>query len=378
MDNSNASGSNKFGFGKPATSTNEKADSTTSPVEEYATNVPDKSDEESYTDKSSVTISLIINHSLFRKKNDKVLPKKNDFIGSSFNSTRILSSNEEEVKKYFPNIVGLSPTHDDFVDRVKQWLSNIKIIVNELGVTLDTSFIYDKKSDYYKFKAKVDAIEEAYLAADRKTYAGLKEALKVKITDLNALESTKHNYGRPVNVEDYLVYRHCLLYDSVAKDPSVVNTSTKVRFYFKDDQKEAEKAKKFRLEINKAKTNYVALLADSDLFKAVYIQYLVQSNLPVISSLAEDVIIQETKLDAFSAQEPIKFNKMFNNKHVRLIGNIELLIARGELSRSPYNQNITTSDGAFVGANMIEAIAWFNNPDNKSLVDSYYNRLKNI
>ena len=118
-------------------------------------------------------------------------------------------------------------------------------------------------------------------------------------------------------------------------------------------------------------------MADDELFDAIYIQYCAINGLPIISSLAEDVIERQNKLDKFSTEEPIKFNKLCGDKNIRLMATIEKLIARGELIRSEYNQNITTSDGEFVGANIKEAIAWFNNPDNTSLVNALHNRLKN-
>jgi len=55
-----------------------------------------------------------------------------------------------------------------------------------------------------------------------------------------------------------------------------------------------------------------------------------------------------------------------------------LLIARGELIKSDYNQNITTSDGVLIGANMNEALAWFKNTENISAVNAYKNKLKNF
>ena len=55
-----------------------------------------------------------------------------------------------------------------------------------------------------------------------------------------------------------------------------------------------------------------------------------------------------------------------------------MLIARGELIRTQYNQNITSPDGDFIGANMSEAIAWFKNTENSSVVNAYINKLKNI
>ena len=43
-----------------------------------------------------------------------------------------------------------------------------------------------------------------------------------------------------------------------------------------------------------------------------------------------------------------------------------------------HNQNITTPDGEFIGANVKEAVTWFKNPTNSALVSAYKNKLKNI
>ena len=371
-----------FGFGKSNTDTVEKKTATTTtPVEETKAiedvNTTPEDIDEPYTDERSVTIALVKNFSLYRRANDKSLPKRRDHIGGSVSASRILSANKDEVETYFPNIVGLAPNNENFVTRVKQYLNNIRIQVDELGKTFDTSFFYNKKADYYRIKREEEKIEEAYSRANRQDTSKLKAALKEKITRLNTLESTKCKLGHPVNVEDYLMYRHCLLYNDVAKDIALINSDPTIRFYFKDNQKEAEKLKKFRLELNKAKTNYVQCLGDDELFDAVYIQYCAINGLPIISSLAEDIIERQNKLDKFSTDEPVKFNKLCGDKHIRLMATIERLIARGELIRVEYNQNITTADGEFIGANMKEAITWFNNPDNSSVVNAFKNRLKN-
>lgn len=350
-------------------------------VDEPATTSVETQEEDldvEYTDIRKVTVVLIKNYSLYRKANDKVLPKRKDFIGSSVHASRILSANKEEVDTYFPNIVGLSPSDPNFIMRVKQYLNNIRIPVDELGRTFDISFHYYRKSYYNKIKEEEEKIDRAYQNANRQDITKLRVALKEKITKLNALESTKCKLGYPINVDDYLMYRHCLLYNDIAKDVALINSDSNIRFYFKDEQKEAEKLRKFRLEVNKAKANYVSCLADNTLFDAVYTQYCVLSNMPVISSLAEDRLEREIKLDKFSTDEPVKFNKIFNNKDIKLIASIELLIARGELSRSQYNQNITSPDGDFIGANMGEAVAWFKNPTNASIVNVFMNKLKNI
>lgn len=382
METNNSDVSASFGFGKPNTdNVKQKVENTISPVEgtpvvKEVVNTPDDEDE-SYTDERSVTIALVKNYSLYRRANDKVLPKRRDYIGGSVTASRVLSANKDEIETYFPNIVGLAPNNENFITRVKQYLNNIRIQVDELGKTFDVSFFYNRKADYYRIKREEEKIEEAYSKANRQDLSKLKAALKEKITRLNTLESTKCKLGHPINVEEYLMYRHCLLYNDVAKDMALINSDPTIRFYFKDNQKEAEKLKKFRLELNKAKVNYVQCLADDDLFDAIYIQYCVINGLPIVSSLAEDVIERQNKLDRFSTEEPVKFNKLCGDKNIRLMAIIERLIARGELIRSEYNQNITTSDGEFIGANIKEAISWFNNPDNSSAVNAFYNRLKN-
>lgn len=383
MDRVNSADSATFGFSKPNTNKEEQKVETTTKVEQEV-KIDTASDEvynnleDEYTDIRSVTIALVKNYSLYRKANDKVLPKRTDYIGSSISSSRILASNKEEVEAYFPNIVGIASNNDNFVTRVKQHLNNIRIKVDELGIKFDISFHYYKRKDYVRIKSEEEKIEETYNRAKLGGISKLKAALQEKIVRLNALESTKHKYGYPINVDDYLMYRHCLLYNDIAKDVALINSDPSIRFYFKDDQKEADKLKKFRLEVNKAKANYVACLADDNLFDAIYIQYCVLNNLPIMSSLAMNRLDKEIKLDKFSTDEPAKFNKIFNNKDVKLMATIETLIARGELIRLQYNQNITTAEGEFIGANIGEAVAWFKDPNNTSVVNSYYNKLKNI
>lgn len=383
MDNIDAKASFKIGNANTGAGANKAdVDNTPSPVEEQPKPQTTAEDIDygdlEYTDRRSVTIMLIKNYSLYRKANDKVLPKRMDYIGSCVQSSQILAANKQEVEAYFPNIVGRSVNDPDFVMRVKEYLNNIRVAVDELGRTFDTSFLYYHKRDYDRIHAEETKIEEEYQKTDRTTTKKLREALKIKINALNALEGTKHKYGYPLNMSDYLLYRHCLLYNDVAKDIALINADASIRFYFKDDVKEAKKRQDFRQQVNRAKANYVACLADDMLFDAIYIQYCLANNLPVISSLAEDRLEREIKLDKFSTEHPDKFNRIFNNKDNKLIAQIEMLIARGELTRLQYNQNITTAEGELIGANMKEAVAWFKNPNNASVVNAYLNRLNNI
>ena len=154
----------KFGL-SPEPNKKVEADSVNSPVEEKQETKPlsaKTADEDlslPYIDRRTVSIALVRNYSLYRKQNDKELPKRRDYIGSSLKSSRMLSSNKQEVEAYFPNIVGVSPNDPSFVQRVKQWINNIRVGVDELGTTLDISFNYNTKKDYLAFKKEEDSIE---------------------------------------------------------------------------------------------------------------------------------------------------------------------------------------------------------------------------
>lgn len=331
-----------------------------------------------FTYKRSITVSLIQNYSLYRKANDKVLPKRRDYIGSSIRSSQVLASNRAEVEAYFPQLLGISVNNENFVTRLKQYLNNIQVPVNELGVTFDCSFRFNHKRDYFAFKAREEEIEMAYKKANKQSTKDLRAALAIKINDLNNLESEQYAVGSPVNITDYILYRHCLLYRDIAKDTALINCDPFVRFYLKDDAKDKERQQKLRQEINNAKRNYIEVIGDDEMFDAVYIQYCVVAGLPIVNSLLSERMDKESQLDKFSTSEPVKFNSIVKDKDLRIKSLIELLIARGEFVRSQFNQNITTQDGEFIGANMKEAIAWAKNPENENVLAAFKNKLKYI
>ena len=340
-----------------------------------------ESDEEldaPFTYNRTVSIALIQNYSLYRKANDKVLPKRRDFIGSSVRSSQVLASNRAEVEAYFPQLLGLSPNNENFISRLKQYLNNMQVRVDELGVTFDCSFQFNHKRDYLKFKAQEEAIELQYKKANRQNIQELRKALDAKIMAINNLESQLHAYGSPVNIAEYLLYRHCLLYRDIAKDTAIINSDPYVRFYFRDDTKDRERQQKLRQEINNAKRNYVEVIGNDDMFDAVYIQYCVIAGLPIVNSMLNDRLEKEVQLDKFSTAEPVKFNNIVKDKDIEIKSFIELLISRGEFVRSKFNQNITTQDGEFIGANMKEAIAWAKDPDNANVIAAFKNKLKYI
>ena len=329
-----------------------------------------------YIDNRTIIISLVHNYSNYRKVNMKVLGQRKETIGSSITSCRVLSSNAGEVNAYFPALVGLSPNHADFTSRVKAWLSNIQFVVNENDVPLDISFVYNTKKDYLDFKKKEDAIDEDYAKVDRTNLSAIKDAIKKRVNALNTLESEKYKVGHPVNLEQYIIYRHCLLYRDVAKDTAIVNSDPSVRFYIKDEAKEVEKQKKLTEYRMQAMRNFIELNASPTKRNAVYIAIVASRNENVSEALIKTDSEKTSYLMDYVNTHPDKFNKLFADKNITTRAFIETLIVRGELVRSEFNQQISTADGTLIGSNMNGAIAFFNNPDNKDMKELYENKLK--
>lgn len=371
----------KFNIGSNKTEKDSKVDSAIEPTVAESIKLKEEQLEEDldreYIDNRKVTISLVESFSVYRKINNKALERKKEIIGSSVESSRILSSNDGEISKYFPELIGVSSNNPDFVTKVKSWLNNIHFVVNDKNVELNTTFIYEHKRDYLNIKKQEDAINDAYDSIDRSNQERIKTALKEKITKLNALESSKHQYGRPQNVTEYLIYRHCLLYNQVAKDIALINSTARYRFYIKDEAKEQERQNKLIKERNNAMRNYVELVANDNKFEATYILISIQRNDNLTYALLKDNNVKQSIMMNFVNEHPDKFNKIINDKHLMLRAMIEKLIVRGELVRSEYNQQLSTADGMFIGANMKEAIVWFENPNNKGERIRLENTLKN-
>jgi hypothetical protein len=328
-----------------------------------------------YVDIRYMVIALASNYSLYRRVNDKELAERNEYIGSCIRSSNALCANKGELEAYFPNLIGVSPNDQNFVRRVKEYLNNFQVKVDKLGLRLNLTFHYNHFKDYLAFKKKEEAIETEFAQVKRGDAIALKRAIENRIVKLNALESTKWQYGSPENVADYLLYRHCLLYSDVAKDHSLINKEH-IRFYFKDEQKENELKAKQRLELNNAKRNFVTLIANDKAFEDVYVQYCVLKNKAIIPALAEDDLVKQENLDYFSQKEPAKFNELYTDRSISVKSLIERLVAYGILIRHPHSQNIVSANGDFIGANMKEATAWFKNAENEATVAAYENQLK--
>jgi len=331
---------------------------------------------EPYIDKRTVTIAPVQLFSAYRNANKASIGPRKTVIGSSITSSRILSSNKGEVEAYFPELIGLAPNHPEFTSHVKAYLNNISFNVNEKGSPLNISFHYNHKKDYISIKEQEAKINAKRDAVARNNTAAIREAVKVWVTEINELEGTKYKYGRPESVEEYLMYRHCILYRDVAKDLSLINADNTLRFYIRDEDKEAERAKRLIDEKRKAMRNFLAVEASDAKCNAVYVQMIIATNGNVGEALMKTKDEKTSALMQFVNENPDKFNDIIEDKNVEMKSFIEALIARGELIRPEFNQQISTADGTFIGSNINEAVAYLNNPNNATVLEVLKNKYK--
>lgn len=334
--------------------------------------------EAEYIDKRQIVIASVRNYSAYRRINMATLGKPRNTIGSSVNSVRKLMSNKGEVEHYFPELVGVASNNPEFITRVKNYLNNIFFDVRDTERTIDVSFRYRHKKDYLEIHKAENRIWGTYNAVDRSNTAKLYEAAVIRDNDLFMLESKKYQYGDPLNLEQYILYRHCLNYPDVAKDEAFINSNANLRFYIKDKNKEEVRKNKIIREQQAALRHLVELQASPVKTNAVYVEYCIYTGISLSDGLSKTALVQSKELMDFATTNPRKFNEFVNDRNLLDKAFIETLITRGELVRSDFNQQISTPDGEFIGANINEAISYFKNPNNAGLKTKLENKLKLI
>ena len=329
-----------------------------------------------YVDKRSCILSIVSNYSAFRRVNLAALGIRKEVIGSSITSSRILSSYTPEVNHYFPALIGLSPTSPNFIAKVKEYLGNIKIVVTDSDLRLNTTFIYNHKSDYLKIAEAEKEINDRYDNVDRSNLEELRKACNAKCTQLNELERTKYQYGSPEDINDYLMYRHCLLYNEVAKDMAFINSNSSLRVYIKDEAKELAKFESLTKERKVAMNNFAKVASSDTKLEEIYIQIAIERGYILSDAINKSIVVKTDEIMSYINTNPKQFNKFVSDANIGTKCLIERLILIGELVREPYNQRINTATGEFIGANINEAVAYFINPDNTQLINSYKAKLK--
>jgi len=232
---------------------------------------------------------------------------------------RIILSAEEE-RAIMPGIVGVQPTHQEWDRILNEYWANIFVKVPYDGLILETGLVYESET---------------------KT--------------------------RPIKPADYVLHKYCLAYPQVANDISLINNSNKIRFYLmKESFIQDEKLKIKRVKDLATKARFEL---ENDVEKMKSLIILSNNQLP---KLLED---QQLLVATLAEQEPEKFLKLFRDKQLMEKSLVERFIRNGLMSR-PMNSTLVMYDGAVIGNNLEEAVAWLNMPANSEALLSLRQRLE--
>lgn len=193
------------------------------------------------------------------------------FISSSRKGTSILVGlTQQEEKKYLPIIIGISPDDPKFGITARNYWNNIRKFIPPEGLTLEVGMIYETEEEH------------------------------------------KNNSGTPINIEDYVLYRYCLVYSRIANSEKEQHNSPKIRAYITDRYSEANKNYEIATIVDKAVENRLALYSDPVKQDAVLFVY---GYSPLSMSKEEKVIALQT-LSTYNSETDPEANKLvvFNNR----------------------------------------------------------------
>ena len=317
--------------------------------------------------------------SVFESINAKVLGNEPRRLGSGKNAVATMLANGDELRVLMPRILSLDPRSltNNWDAKVADYWNSLSVDVVPQGVKLEIGFKYDINDDISILnKTRKDYINDLIKRVPTiKTSKDLMEYVKGLDTNgtPNVREEEKWKYAEPINAQDYLLWRYCLVFREVANDVELVNKSGHIRFYLYDEVKaNAEKKRKFVTE-RKASEVLSKILAEQDAVDNML--FTLRVDVEGKDSIDKGMLLQE-----YSKREPEKFIALANDKALSNKAMIERYINAGLLKRLP-NTDVIVDAGQpdiVLGNTINEAITYMNNDVNKVQVNQYAARFKGL
>ena len=314
-----------------------------------------------------VTLHRVPKVNNFITKNSKVLMDGKQKIGSSINAVNAILVKDDELRSYMPKIVGVSVNSPNWEKELADYFNSITYEVRENGSELEIGFDYNPN-----------------LPASKELIARNKDILTLKgVTNELAFaeycrdkisDDERYQYGLPINIADYVLYRYCENYKPVANDIESIGNSKDIRFYIVDQdlvrRREAE-----NLSIRtKAKAIFIEIVSDSQ--KSLAIIYALGRQYELTDK--SDYSIQKL-IETISNDMPNELIAAYNDKTVDTKAFIERLIDVDILTRVPNTQIVKkTADGVTLGSTIDEVVAFFENQANAKIVNDWEMQLKAI
>lgn len=290
------------------------------------------------TDSNKVFIKRKPITTSFYKKNIESMEEGNWKIGASIKNNDVcrgLKFNEEEV--YLPQLIGVQPKNDNWQKATTDYWNNISKQVPKVGIEIEVGFNWKDEENAKKGKL--------------------------------AKEEDKWNFGFPINIVDYILYRYCLVYSHVANDASEMDKSHKIRFYIYSKAEEIKTTHNALNIKNKAYGKYLEVLSNrnkvEDLLRVIpnkdgHILYN-----PTLSADEQDVLLNQIMID-----KPAIFIQYCDDKSLEMKSFISNCITAQKLKKVPNTETIMYGETTIIGNTIEEAVAYLNNDKNAQVLNT--------
>ena len=318
--------------------------------------------------------------STFATINASVLGSEPFRLGPGRTAVSTMLSSGDELRVLMPVILGLDPKSvtNNWDTKVSDYWYSLSVEVKPEGNELEIGFKYsiDDTTTFFDGTKRSGYISK--LIKDNptiKTSADLMEYVKGKDAkgNPNVAENEKYKYAMPISVEDYILWRYCLVFREVANNLEDVDKSSFIRFYlYNSAQAESDKRAKFKLE-KTAMELYQKVIADKEFVENVL--HTLQ-----LDTTGKDEIDKCMLLESVYKDSPEKFIKIASDNQLKSKAAIERYILAGILKRLPNTDVIVDANepDKVLGNTLIDAVSYINNEKNKVQVSQYLARIKGL
>lgn len=340
--------------------------------------------------------------------NDAVYVEEFRSLGPTISVVNAMLSHMEEQKEYMASILGLSANDPKWSEKLSYYWNSISVDIPSHGRTLEIGFEYDVNSiskmpyvqSYNKTNsnAPIESDEDAHkyftaaydiivktandgIVAARKLNNGkdqekyINDVYKKKYDSIIKLEQLKYKFGNPINIEDYMLYRMCLLHSHVANEMALSDKSNHIRFYLHSEEEiKLQKERDLKLETDRM-TAFLDVVKSPE--KVENVLYAMKQGDKVLSMQVAD---KNVLLNNISLENPSKFIRVVSDSNLATIGKIEKYITFGILNRLPNSEIVVDAlkPDVILGNSITEVIVYFNNEQNKGIISEYAARYNSL
>mgnify|MGYP003525915766 FL=1 len=276
------------------------------------------------------------------KKAKESLADHQYFIGSSLRGDDVLrgldvidsETGEDEEKRFLPSILGVNPNSEAWHKATKDFWSNIskRVPNGNIGLELEIGFEYPDKSQAESVQKEIDN-----LISNKSIESFSKE-------DMISICKEKQRKGNPINLENYILFRYCLVYGKVANNITTIYNSPKIIFYIYFSNLENKKKLSERNLKQKARLKVDAIEEDS---------LKVNSILRIFEkTVSENIIENLTVLDELVNVRPQEIINLLDDTDFEIKAYIENCIFMQLLRRIPLTGQIYYGETDLIGNNL--------------------------